>query len=196
MGVRRVKSRSLKRFARNERGVAAVEFAIILPALAVIFMGILEMALRFRAAEETTRYCHQIADLVAREEAISTASLTSLYKASVYMMKPVGSPSDIDLDVTAIGFKDDASADPYVLWRRVAGAPVDFTLTDAKGLGVRAESVLRVGVRYKYKSPLTKMFGGDTASIEREAYARPRETRVMNMDGVQSDDGTTKFFGS
>jgi Flp pilus assembly protein TadG len=188
------RKRSPRDFARNERGVAAVEFALILPALAVVFMGILEMALRFRAAEETTRYTYQIADLVARDDSLTTADLKELHNASVFMMKPVGQASDIDLDISAIGFQDTTAATPYLLWRRVAGTGVPLTLADANGLGLRTESVLRVGVRYKYNSPLTSMFGGSYVPIVRQAWARPRETRVMQMDGVTSNNGQTLTF--
>ena len=77
---------SLRRLARDRRGMAAVEFALIAPTLIVLFMGVLEMTFRFRANEEATRYVHQAADLISREAEHTNSSLLEIYGASVYMM--------------------------------------------------------------------------------------------------------------
>jgi Flp pilus assembly protein TadG len=173
-----------RRFANDRRGMAAVEFALIAPALIFIVMGVFEMSLRFRAANEATRYVHEIADLVARDNTSNSADLKSLYDASTEMMMPVTSTNGLSLDVVAIGYKANTNKDPYILWRRYSGSMVDFSLDQSNGLADSGESVLRVGLRYQYKSVLTTLFGGPTMAIERYAYARPRDNRLIQMDGM------------
>lgn len=183
----------LPRILTDIRGIAATEFALIAPALIFLVMGVFEMSFRFRAAEEATRYVHQIADLVSRDPTLTTASLTEMRKASVFMMKPVDMSSQIDLDVSSIGFTG-TDATPKMLWRRVAGTAVTFNLTESEGMGLTNESVIRVGVRYTYKSVLTDLFGGSTMNVERSAYARPRVERLVSLDGKTDDGGSVQYF--
>ncbi len=64
-------------------------------------------------------------------------------------------------------------------------------------MGAEDETVLRVGIRYRYESVLSGMFGGGTVDIEREAFARPREERIIKIDGTPEDNGgEARTFGS
>ncbi len=181
----------LPRIFADIRGVAAAEFALIAPALIFFTMGVFEMSYRFRASEEVTRYVHQIADLVSRETTLTTAQLGEMRNASVFMMKPVDTSSQIDLDVTSIGFQG-VSATPRILWRRVGGTAVSFDLEESEGMGLTNESVIRVGVRYVYRSVLSDLFGGSTMTVERSAYARPRVERLVSVDGRTDDGGAVQ----
>lgn len=183
----------LPRILTNVRGVAATEFALIAPALIFLTMGVFEMSYRFRAAEEATRYVHQIADLVSRETGLTTAQLVEMRNASVFMMKPVDMSSQIDLDVSSIGYEG-VSATPRILWRRIGGTAVTFDLQEAEGMGLTNEAVIRVGVRYVYHSILSDLFGGSTMTVERSAYARPRVERRVSVDGRIDEGGEEKYL--
>lgn len=184
-----------RRLLADRRGIAATEFALIAPALIFLVMGVLEMSFRFRAAEEATRYVHQVADLVAREDDLTTEQLERIYAAAVFMMAPLETVDSLDLDVSSVGFEaesDDDEPEPAVFWRRVGGDPVDFDIADTKGMGLRGETVIRVGVRYTYESALSSLFGGPIMMIERQAFARPRIDRVIPMDDKPYDGGAIK----
>jgi Flp pilus assembly protein TadG len=183
------------KFLADRRGIAAVEFALIAPALIFLVMGVLELSFRFRAADDATRYVHQVADLISREPILTEAGLEDIYAASTHMMMPLDTTDNLDLDVASIGFEGN-DATPKLFWRRVAGSPVSFSLTEAEGMGVEDESVIRVGVRYTYESVISSLFGGPTMAIERSAYARPREERLVSMDGQTDDGGATQYIGS
>jgi Flp pilus assembly protein TadG len=185
----------LSRLASDRRGVAATEFAMIAPALIFLVMGVLEMSFRFRAAEEATRYVHQVADLVSRENDMTTNTLETIYAASVHMMNPLDTTDNLDLDISSIGFVGN-DATPTMYWRRVAGAPIEFNVSETEGMGVKDEGVIRVGVRYTYQSVLSNLFGGDTMAIERSAFARPREERIVTIDGEDNDGGATVYFAA
>ncbi|MDP3493829.1 MAG: pilus assembly protein [Hyphomonadaceae bacterium] len=185
----------IPRIFTDKRGVAAAEFALIAPALIFLIMGVFEMSFRFRAAEEATRYVHQVADLISRETGLTTAQLEEILDASVFMMSPVDTTDDLDLDVSSIGFEG-TDATPAILWRRIAGTAVTFDLEEAEGMGLENEAVIRVGVRYNYQSVLTDLFGGGYLAIERSAYARPRVERLVSLDGSTDDGGAIEYFGS
>jgi hypothetical protein len=182
------------RFLADKRGIAATEFALIAPALIFLVMGVLEMSMRFRASEEASRYVHEVADLISREEALTTASLTTIYAAAPYMMKPLTTTNNLDIDISSIGF-DTSSATPDVKWRRYRGlSSVPLTLSTTAGMGKQDETVIRVGIRFRYDSVLTSMFGGAHFDFIREAYARPREVRVLTMNTVSDDGGAATSF--
>jgi hypothetical protein len=183
----------IRRLRKDRRGMAAVEFALLAPTLIVVVVGVFELTLRFRASDEATRYVHEVADLVARQSTMATSDLKDLYNASIYMMKPIDTTANLDMDVAGIGFKNTPGKDPYLLWDRWSGAQIPPTLTDAAGLGDVNESVILVSINYRYASPISTLFNGPKLTITRYAYARPRETRMITMDG-STDDGTTKSF--
>ena len=183
------------RLVRDRRGVAAAEFALIAPALIFLVMGVLEMSFRFRATEETTRYVHQVADIVSRETDLEQADLQELFDASVFLMAPLDTTDDLDLDIASVGFEG-ADAEPTILWRRVAGSEVIFDISETQGMGIEDESIIRVGVRYNYQSVLTELFGGGSIFIEKSAYARPRIERKVELDGQTDDGGATAFLNS
>ena len=187
------KSPFLSRFVRDRRGIAAAEFALIAPALIFLIMGVFEMTFRFRASEEATRYAHEVADMVARETELSGDDLKHLFNASVHMMKPLDTTDDLDLDITSIGLTG-VNADPSVLWRRVAGTAISTDIQDAKGMGVDGESVIRVAVRYSYRSVLTELFGGSFMALEKVAYSRPRLDKKVSLDGVPTDGGALQYL--
>lgn len=188
--------RNSRRFARDRRGIAATEFALIAPALIALVIGVLEVSMRFRAVEEASRYVHQVADLISRETNLTTDALDEIYDASVEMMQPLDTTENLDLDVSSIMFKTEA-ATPTIVWRRTAGEAVAFDPAEAAGMGAQNETVLRVGIRFRYKSVVTDMFGGGEIDIEREAFARPREERVVRIDGNPEDNGgSARTFGS
>jgi Flp pilus assembly protein TadG len=182
-------------FGSDRRGIAAVEFALIAPALIFLVMGVLEMSFRFRAGDEATRYVHQVADLIAREDGLVQAELVDIYQAAPHMMMPLETADDLDLDIASVGFEGE-DAEPAMFWRRVAGTPVNFNLSETADMGAEDETVIRVGVRYRYESVLTNLFGGSAMAIERQAFTRPRLERVVTMDGQTKDDGSIKYFGS
>ncbi len=183
------------RLFSDRRGVAAAEFALIAPALLFLIMGVFEMSFRFRASEEATRYVHQVADIISRETELTQGDIQELYDASIFMMKPLDTTDDLDIDVSSVGFEG-ADAEPAILWRRVAGAEVAFSLADTQGMGIEDETVIRVGVRYNYQSVLTELFGGGYMAIEKSAYARPRIERKVALDGETDDGGTTVYLDS
>ena len=183
------------RLFTDRRGVAAAEFALIAPALIFLIMGVLEMSFRFRANEEATRYVHQVADIVSRETELTGSDLQELFDASIFMMKPLDTTDDLDLDISSVGFEG-TDAEPAILWRRVAGTEVSFDLPDTQGMGIEDESIIRVGVRYSYQSVLTELFGGGAMAIEKSAYARPRVERKVSLDGQTDDGGATVYLDS
>jgi hypothetical protein len=76
----------------------------------------------------------------------------------------------------------------------VAGTAISTDIQDAKGMGVDGESVIRVAVRYSYRSVLTELFGGSFMALEKVAYSRPRLDKKVSLDGVPTDGGALQYL--
>ena len=174
--------------------MAAVEFALIAPTLIVLVMGVVELAFRFRAKEEATRYVHEVSDLLSREDTLTTQDLKDLYTAAPCMMMGVDTASRVDMDISSVGYGAAPSLTPRVYWRRVAGTSVNFNVTDLAGMGNASETVIRVGIRYRYTSPISSLFGGPTLSLVQEAITRPRQLRVIPVDSNTDENGVAQTF--
>jgi hypothetical protein len=89
---------------------------------------------------------------------------------------------------------DDATPTPS--WRRVPASPVPLDVNDPAGMGVKGERVIRIGVRHNPNPVLSDLFGGDVMAIERSSYARPREERLITLDGQYNDGGSVQYISA
>ncbi|MEM6666104.1 MAG: TadE/TadG family type IV pilus assembly protein [Pseudomonadota bacterium] len=176
------------RFIRAKGGIAAIEFALFAPFLAVMIYGLLELTLRFRAADEFQRYVQQAGDYLSREEELFSADIDAIYSASNNMIRSGSLAGNLHMDVASIGFISDGT--PELLWRRHRGdTPPSLDASEAVGLGDPGESVLRVSVRFSYETPISKLIGAGRMNLEEAVFYRPRTTRVIAIDGEIFDSG-------
>lgn len=175
-------------FRKDARGVAALEFALISPFLAVLIYGLIEMTLRFRAADEFQRYLQQAGDYLSREEELYAADIDEIYAAASQMIRSASTSGTLHIDVSSIGFTSDGS--PELLWRRHRGdTPPAFAVSAAAGLGKPGESVLRVSARFSYQTPISQLIGSGQMSLDEAVFFRPRVTRLIAIDGAIHDVG-------
>lgn len=104
-----------KRIARDQRGVAAVEFAFVLPILAIMLLGTVEVA---RAVDADRRFGNATAmltDLVAREQEIDDDDLDGMMQAIEHLMRPYES-NTLSLGIIAVRAPMDPAQQPRVEW--------------------------------------------------------------------------------
>jgi len=175
-------------FRRDQRGVAALEFALMSPLLAVLIYGLIEMTLRFRAADEFQRYLQQAGDYLSREDELFAADIDAIFAVSDQMIRSADTAGTLHIDVASIGFKSDGA--PELLWRRHRGdTPPILDVSAASGLGDPGESVLRVSARLTYETPVSQIIGAGQVRFDETVYYRPRVTRLIAMDGSIHDEG-------
>lgn len=175
-------------FLRNARGIAAIEFALFAPFLAIMIYGLLELTLRFRASDEFQRYVQQAGDYLSREDQLVSGDIDAIFNASSQMIRSGSLSGNLHLDVASIGFISDGS--PELLWRRHRGdTPPSLDVSEAAGLGDPGESVLRVSVRFSYETPISQLIGTGRMELEEAVFYRPRVTRVIAIDGEIFDSG-------
>lgn len=80
--------RRLARFRGNESGVAAIEFAFLLPVLILLFFGVVELAMALTCRADVANVASTTADLVAQESTISGADMTNVFAAANAILYP------------------------------------------------------------------------------------------------------------
>jgi len=174
------------RIAADRRGVAATEFVLLLPMMLLMSFGLAEVYVAHATEDQFLRYVHQSGDLLAREPTLTTSSIGTILDAADQMVEGYDPDRQIDIHVASIGFKSDGS--PILLWSRSAGgAPTVFGVEEVAGMGLPADTVLRVEANMTYTSPFNFIWESENRRISSVVYFRPRETRAISMDGAVSE---------
>jgi Flp pilus assembly protein TadG len=99
-----------------EKGVAAVEFALILPVMLVVYVGTLEASTLITMDRKVQSVAGAVGDLVARaDEQLTTSQLQDYFRAASGIMTPY-SPTEVLQVVTAVAVAADGTTE--VVWTR------------------------------------------------------------------------------
>jgi Flp pilus assembly protein TadG len=104
------------RLPRADKGVAAVEFALILPVMLVVYVGTLEASTLITMDRKVQSVAGAVGDLVARaDEQLTTSQLQDYFRAASGIMTPY-SPTEVLQVVTAVAVAADGTTE--VVWTR------------------------------------------------------------------------------
>ena len=106
---------TIRRFAADSRGVAAVEFAYIAPILLIMLMATFELSRAVNIDRRLNSVSAMASELVAREEQVTSADLVSIYSSLDHVMKPY---SDNSLVVRLTQVQTDSGGSTKIEWTR------------------------------------------------------------------------------
>lgn len=162
-----------KEIARNDRGVAAVEFALVLPVLLLILMGVIELSNVMMVERKLLNAMQSTADLIGQETDITDSELTDIFFAAQLTMNPYDT-SNLTIGVSSVRF-DDTSGDPAVDWTSSLNAgSVTNATTLAQGRGEAGASIVIVSGTYNY-TPLSSLIIPTNITLGEISYVRPRK---------------------
>ncbi len=164
----------------NREGVAALEFALLMPFMIAIWGVIIEYSNLQSAARKLNVAAQSLADVIAQEEFVTRASLTNALEIPAVIMRPY--PTDT-LTVGIQSIEADRNGNISVGWS--AGTNVGSPPGIASSLVNRNDSTIHVVVRYTYEPVLGNMippeFLPGFINMRQEAYARPRLTTIISL---------------
>jgi Flp pilus assembly protein TadG len=145
----------LRRLHKDERGVAALEFALIAPLMVVVYLGLSELTLAMVAERRASHAAAVVADLVAQSGQIDAATMTDIFHVADAVLEPYPTAS-LRMRVTSV--KADANAIPKVVWSRGDGLTAltkDTTATAVPAnLLLAGDSVIMTEMSYTWTSPV------------------------------------------
>lgn len=178
-----IRLRALSGLRRDERGVSAVEFALLAPILIAFYLGMAEFCQGYMAQKRMGHVSAMVADLVAQEETVETAHLDDFFQIGELIMNPF-SAAPLKQRVSSVKRKDGVDR---VVWSRGHGMDprgVDDVVTLPPGLIGEGESVVMSEATYDYDSPVDYLMPSMTR-FSHVYYLRPRtvdETMCANCN--------------
>ncbi len=161
-----------RRLGRDERGVSAVEFALLAPVLIAFYFGMAEFCQGFMAQKRMGHVSAMVADLVAQEETVSRANIDDIFDIGGLIMKPFAT-SGLKQRVSSV---TRTSGVARVDWSRgdgLAARAVNSTITLPTDLIANGESIIVSEATYDYDSPVDYFMPGITR-FSHIYYLRPR----------------------
>lgn len=163
---------ALRRAVRHEGGIAATEFALILPVLILVLMGAIELTNALSAKRKLVNAVQSAADLIGQQTNVTTSDLNTTYLAARLTMSPLN-VSTMTLGVASVRFSD-TTGSPALDWTdSYGGGTVVDPLDKALGRGEAGASVVIVSGTYIYQPAIKLIIPFDFVMNE-TVYARPR----------------------
>jgi Flp pilus assembly protein TadG len=110
--------RRLGRFARQDGGMAAVEFSLILPILVVLWLGGVEVTQALSVDRRLNNLAASVGDLVARSKTLIYSDVDKIFDIAPGALFPY-STSGLQMRVSAVNI--DAGQNATVAWSRADG---------------------------------------------------------------------------
>lgn len=104
---------SLFRLIRSKEGVGAVEFALIVPFLLIMYVGALEISVAMSVDKKIAKATAIATDIITQTTATNQASLTEMLGVAQSVMAPFDADA---LNMQIVGIRVDAAGDPTVAW--------------------------------------------------------------------------------
>ena len=175
-------------------GVAAVEFAYLLPVLIMMTYGVIEASRAVMMHKRFQRSVAMVGDLVAREETIGDSASTAkaqmdgIMKAAEHIMRPYDI-SSLKVGVTAVQADPNNASITKVAWSYpYMSYPVlacnATKAMPASGMITKGNSAILVEAEYIYKPILTNLVPGFKLSMQwKDQIAHAPRSRCPDYAG-------------
>lgn len=164
-----------RRLGGDQRGVAAVEFALLAPVLIFFYFGLAEFCQGYMAQKRMGHVSAMVADLVAQQEAVSPSGLDDIFAIGDLIMSPFPAAplkqrvSSVTRGADGVARIDwihgDALEDP--------GHAKGDSVTLPADLIANGESIIMSEATYDYDSPVDHLLPA-TTQFSQTNYLRPR----------------------
>ncbi len=166
-------SKYAARFGRDERGISAVEFALLLPLMVTLYLGTVEVSQGVGIDRKVTVTARTVADLASQVKTITNAEMASLLSASAAVIAPYDKNQ---LKVTVSQVQIDANGTAKVKWSDTLGGTaraVDSIVTLPSALNIANTHLIWGEVAYTYKPTIGYVVSG-TLNLSDQIFMAPR----------------------
>jgi Flp pilus assembly protein TadG len=163
------------RLRRDERGVSAVEFAMLLPLMLTLYLGTAEISQAIGINRKVTLTANTVADLASQVSTITNADMTNLLNASAAVIAPY---DDTKLKVTVSRVDIDAQSNAKVVWSDTKGGTaraVNSTVAVPAALKIPSTSLIWGEASYTYTPTIGYVVTG-SLNLSDQIYMRGRLT--------------------
>jgi Flp pilus assembly protein TadG len=160
-------------FAVDKQGIAAVEFAMLLPLMLSLWLGAVELSQAIAADRKVTLTARTISDLVSQVTSTSATDIANSLNASGAVMAPYSSSK---LKVTVSSVTIDANSKATIAWsctKNGTARSKGSSVTLPAALLVPSTSLIWSEVQYAYTPTIGYIVTG-TLNLKDQIFMRPR----------------------
>ena len=173
-----------RKFRECRSGLAAVEFAFILPVMLVLFLGVVESSDALSQSRRVSLAVNTLADLAAQETELLHSDVDALFDGVAQI---AGADSaDMTLNLVSV-IPDPDTGDPIVHWSRNNSGGEPYT-QGAAYTGLPASTLLDPGasimvaeLTYSYTTSLTQYVIKDAVEFDEDATRWPRRSLRVQL---------------
>jgi Flp pilus assembly protein TadG len=166
---------SLRDFVRGQSGLAAVEFAAILPFMLTLYLGGVELGTGVAINRKVAITTRSVADLASRYTTIKNADMTTILGATTAVIAPYDATQ---LAVTVSQVSVDSHGNATYTWSDTQGGTahaVGSPVTLPGTLATPNTSYILGEVRYSYTPTLGYVMTG-TVNLSNQIFMSPRDS--------------------
>jgi Flp pilus assembly protein TadG len=173
----------LRSLRRDNRGVAAVEFAMIVPIMLSLFIGTVEMSQAITVNRRVSQIAYTTSDLVSRETTISVTQLGNVTELAKVLMRPYDTGP---LKISIINVVADINDEKInkVAWSHqfqggVNGAADGSSYSMQDGTTSKGCAVIIAEVAYNYTPILFAKYMPGVTELKDKFMFKPRNSCVI-----------------
>lgn len=166
--------RTLQRFMHDRRGIAATEFALIVPVMLTLLIGSVEVTRGIAADRKVSLVARAVADLTSQSTTVTSTDMTNILDAAAAIMYPYNT-RDLKLKVTAVNVA--ANGTTKVAWgvaRNATKRATGSVVTIPAALRVPNTQVIWGEAEYTYDPALGYVLFNNI-TLREENFVRPRQ---------------------
>jgi Flp pilus assembly protein TadG len=181
--------RSLRNLARDNSGIAATEFAVIVPIMLVMFFGTVEFSSGVAVDRKVTLLARTISDLTSQSTSVADSDVTNFFTASGKILTPYA-PTPTHAKISEL-YVDPATLQARVQWSKSAtfDSSGNATMTSGRAVSssVAIPAALAIGgtyliyseVSYLYVPTVGYVMAHAGVTLSDVSYTRPRQSTCV-----------------
>lgn len=188
---------SALRLIRDDNALAAIEFAMILPIMLVLFFGTVEFSSGVEVDRKVNLAAHTLSDLTSQSPTtgVSDAELSFFFSAGASILLPY--PSAPLNEVISELYIDANSGIAYVQWSKAyqggAARAVRSQVVIPPTLAVKGSYLIFSEVNYLYKPTIGYVMSSAGIKLSASAYTRPRQGTCVNSPATTTSSPCTTY---
>lgn len=160
-------------FARDQRGVSAVEFALVAPVMIGLYFGCVEVSDAISVDRKVSLAAAALANLSSQTTTISATEMNNIFDASSAIVAPYD-VGKMKMTITCISI--DANKNATVKWSETRNGTVKSgNVTLPVALQVASSQIILAEASYDYQPTVGYTITG-TINLTDKMYMTPRQT--------------------
>jgi Flp pilus assembly protein TadG len=162
----------------DRRGIAAIEFAMIVPVMLVMFFGVVEFSSGVAVDRKVTLMARTLSDLTSQSTSVSDTDLSNFFAASGAIMTPYDS-TPVKATITEL-YVDPTTHKARVQWSKGSSPRAAKTIVTIPGdIAVDDTYLIFSEVSYLYTPAVGYLIAKAGITLSDVAYTRPRQSACV-----------------